>query len=518
MKTPLAASMLCLFCLCSAWSAGARSGRVVLLHEGPDAFAVRHSLAGSAKTSLDLQYYIWEGDLTGSTLLQSVLDAADRGVKVRLLLDDATSSGLVGGLTGLVGRYARGAVDQAGDRAADLGLAGRRTELRRLARDLRSGGRDTVAAALDSHPNIEVRIFNPFRARGLGGGLRALELAGSFSRLNRRMHNKIFLADRGAAVTGGRNISDRYFGYDEDYNYGDLDVLVEGPAASAIADSFDQYWESPRAVPVRRFWLDRNPRVNLAALRAELAGFIASLPDRPDPRESARTHAALRARAARAQVEVVSDDPRKPDLPSRKVAEAIEARLASAGNDVLVESGFFVPTRAEYPSLEAALKRGVRVRVLTNSVASNDVFPAAVGYKRHRKRLLLLGADLREARPSGGSARTAGRGGGTSGLHTKAAVFDRRSAFIGTFNLDPRSASLNTEIALFLTGGNLPAQLAARIEKNSASAWRARLDNRRRLVWSGKPGEADIRIEPETGPGKRLKLSIFSALPLDPLL
>jgi cardiolipin synthase C len=529
---PLLAALAAL-ALCSASHAAPGppvKASIAPIHSGPDAFAARQVLARDARRSLDLQYFIWEGDVTGSALLAGVLDAADRGVRVRMLLDDAPSSGLVAGLSKILLRHARTVGDTLGDSAATVGgIVGRRPKrdkkLLGLLKDIRAGGRDTVAAALDSHPNIEVRFFNPFRRRGLGSTLRSIEFLGDFWKLNRRMHNKAFIADGRVAITGGRNISDHYFGYDEHHNYRDLDLLVEGEGARAISRDFDAYWQSPQAVHVRSFWLDRPARKNLESLRGEIAKFLESHAERPPMADARRRMARLRKKMLPATARVVSDSPRKAGEPSRTVAETLGEVFDGTGGEMLIEHAFFIPTNREYPALQDALERGVTVRVLTNSVASNANLPAAVGYKRHRGRIVRLGADVRELKPDSRGVETAGRGAGSTGMHTKAVVFDGRKVFVGTFNMDPRSASVNTEIGLLVECPALARDIARRIEDGmeAGESWRVVTLRRGetpggRLVWIDEETGKRMLNEPETPLLRRLKLTILSWLPLDPLL
>ena len=517
------------------WSRPVTSAQIAVIDAGPDAFAARHVLAHDARRTLDLQYYIWEGDVTGSTLLSEVIAAADRGVKVRMLLDDAPSSGFVAGLTKLILRHARSAEEtfKEGVQAVGLNLPFDKEEstLRGLLKDIRSGGRDTVAAALDAHPNIEVKYFNPYRSRGLGSIPRLLESARDFWRLNRRMHNKAFIADGQTAIVGGRNVSDKYFGYDEHYNYRDIDLLVTGKTVPEIAADFDGYWKSVQAIPVESFWLDRPARKNLDALRAEIARFLSSRTDRPPLADSRKRMAGIRKGFAEAEAAVVSDSPRKAAQPSRAVAETLERVAAESREEVLMEHAFFIPTAREFPAIEAALKRGVRVSVLTNSAASNDNLPTTVGYKRQRGRVVRLGADLHELRPDNSLIDLAGNGGGRSGMHTKAAVFDGKKVFVGTFNLDPRSASLNTEIGLLIDSPQVAGRVANRIHKGMSpgQSWAVALDKSPhfpaaiispagRLVWLDEADARKYFNEPKTTFLGRLKLSVLSWLPLDPLL
>ena len=513
---------------------GMTDARIAVINDGPDAFAVRQVLAHDAKRTLDLQYYIWEGDLTGSTLLGEVIAAADRGVKVRMLLDDAPSSGVVAGLTTLLMRHVRAAGEKIEEGTGAVGLRSGSGEqngkLRQLLKDIRSGGRDTVAAALSAHPNIKVRYFNPFHSREIGKKLRAFEFLGDFWRLNRRMHNKAFIADNRVAVMGGRNVSDMYFGYGERYNFRDLDLLVEGPAVGEIKKDFDAYWNSAQAVPVREFWLDRPAGKNLGDLRAELARFLESCSDRPSLADSRQRTARIRRGFLPARAAVVSDSPLKAERASREVADTLGKVFDESKKETLIENAYFIPTPREFPAFGNALKRGVQIRVLTNSASSNNNLPAVVGYKRHRAWVVRHGAELYELRPDNTLIQRAGRGGGISGMHTKAAVFDGRRVFIGSFNLDPRSASLNTEIGLLIESPVLADKVSRRIREgmSEGESWRVVIDNKKfpeavvapggRLAWIESSGTKKHFNEPKTGLFQRLKLTVLSWLPLDPLL
>jgi len=501
------------------------------IHSGPDAFAARQVLARDARRSLDLQYFIWEGDTTGSSLLGEILAAADRGVKVRLLLDDATSSGLVAGMSRILLRHARSIGDTISEGVAVVGdTVGvhekKDKQLLGLLKDIRSGGRDTVAAALDSHPNIEVRFFNPLRGRSLGSTRRMLEFLGDFWKLNRRMHNKAFIMDGRLAITGGRNISDHYFGYDEEYNFRDLDLLVEGEAARAIAGDFDNYWQSSHAVNVSSFWLDRPAARNLESLRGEIKDFVRTNPESSPIEDSRKRMARLRKSLSPAKVQIVSDSPQKAGEPSREVAETVDRLFSETEEEMLIENAYFIPTKKEYPALQAALKRGVKVHVLTNSSATNSKnLPAAIGHKRHRSRIVRLGANMRELKPDSRGVERIGRGAGTTSLHTKAAVFDGKRVFVGTFNMDPRSASLNTEIALLVECSALAKDIAQRIGQGMkpGESWRvvtSRPDGSPggRIIWIDEESGEQKRNEPDTPLLLRVKLTILSWLPLDPLL
>lgn len=429
-----------------------------VLHEGAQALLSRTALATQATQRIDLQYYIYAADHSGLALLQHLAAAADRGVKVRLLVDDN-----------------------------NLAVS------------------DVVAAQLATHPNIEVRVFNPFAGRVRW--LRPFEGLLRLKRLNRRMHNKIFMVDGCVAVVGGRNVGDDYFDAVPRGGFADVDLLAVGPVVAEAQASFDEYWHSEYAVPPAEFLRRRPARVVVPRLVAQLR---ASLQEqaRPEPSPAAGSafidHLAATPEAlAWGEARLVHDPVHKVDALGRRrsaVGAVLVAQWRAARQEVLLASAYFVPRRLGVRLVRESVRRGVGVSVLTNSLAANDVALVHVGYARYRRRLLAAGARLFEFR---GGRRAAS-------LHTKLAVFDREYCWVGSFNFDPRSLLLNTEVGLLVQSPELARRLVAVFAADTAptQAWelvqvfpapRAASWGRRRwhLGWRGERGGKRVLLEAE---------------------
>jgi cardiolipin synthase C len=440
------------------------------------AFTARIGLADLAEHSVDLQYYIWESDRTGRVLASKLLAAADRGVRVRVLIDDNNLQ-----------------------------------------------GRDFAFAALDQHPNLEIRVFNPFAHRGM----HILDFLTAYDRVTRRMHNKVMIADGAVAVLGGRNIGDDYFGVDAHANFRDLDIAAVGPVVAEAAASFDRYWNSEWAYPI--YTLYRHPLDvgALQAVRAQLASDIAAEPY-PYPLEADVAHLLDSADAIAqgdfvwARGHLVSDDPSALMSDGGAVKNALRERFASAQKELLIESAYFVLRDPAVQFATDLIERGVRIRVLTNSLASNDVAAAHAGYEKHRRELLQAGVELYELRPDAGQLRrewTVTGGHSIAALHTKAVVFDRETVFVGSFNLDPRSADLNTEVGLLIDSPELAAQVTEFLNTGVSpeNAYHVTLNERGRLRWTteedGRP--LVFRNEPDTRWWKRFVADVIKVLPID---
>lgn len=475
----------------AATSLGRALAQPVLAHPGlsgifpladaHDAFAARVLLARAAERTLDIQYYIWRGDMTGSLLFEALHAAAERGVRVRLLLDDNNTSGL-----------------------------------------------DPSLRALDAHPLIEVRLFNPFRIRSP----RALGLLSDFSRLNRRMHNKSFTADNQATLVGGRNIGDEYFGAGDGVLFADLDVLAVGPVVEEVSNDFDRYWASESSYPIDLLLPPAAPE-QLARLAAS-----ASLVERSPAaasyvqaiRESDFIGRMLQGALAFewAPTRMVSDDPAK-GL-GRAAAEALlpyqlNEIIGAPRSDVELVSPYFVPTQAGVQALAALAARGVRVRVLTNSLDATDVAAVHSGYAKHRKALLEAGVVLYEMRRLNPELEKRKRSGpfGSSGssLHAKTFAVDRQRVFVGSFNFDPRSANLNTELGFVIDSPALAGQIDDTFNGRIARhAYEVRLTAEGRLYWTEQVGEQRVRHdrEPDTSVWQRLGVGLLALLPIDWLL
>lgn len=459
-----------------------RSG-VLPLARGHDAFAARIQLAQAAERTLDVQYYIWQDDLSGTLLIDALRQAADRGVQVRLLLDDNNTAGL-----------------------------------------------DPVLAALAAHPRIAVRLFNPFAWRHW----RWLGYLVDFPRLNRRMHNKSFTADRHATVVGGRNVGDSYFDARGDVLYVDLDVLAVGPVAHEVASDFDRYWDSASAYPVERLV----PPARVGGLAA-LAGRAAAV--RQEPRGQAYMEAVAGSHFMQdlpagklalhwVPVRMLSDDPAKAlgrasreDLLWPQLAPA----LAQARAQVDLVSPYFVPGERGTAFLAALAARGVRVRVLTNGLGSTDVPIVHSGYARRRPALLAGGVRLFELKRSDtlppAHERGSASGSSDSSLHAKTFSVDGQRIFVGSFNFDPRSARLNTELGFLIDSPALAQGMAQSLQAGLARrVYEVRRAADGSLRWVERSGSDDgERVhdeEPGTGLALRLAVRLLSWLPIEWLL
>ncbi|AKC88025.1 phospholipase D-like domain-containing protein [Pseudoxanthomonas suwonensis] len=418
-----------------------------LVADGTEAYALRAYSAQAATRSLDLQTYIWHDDLTGRLLARQALLAADRGVRVRILVDDLDA------------------------RAKNAGLA-----------------------ALDAHPRVEVRLYNPTASRSGTLG-KAGEFATGFKRLNHRMHNKSWIADGRLALVGGRNLGNEYFGASDGPNFVDLDVLMAGPVVAEVVANFDRFWNSPSNYPIAQLSPEAASETALARLRRVLEESVAALDGsgyaqvlREDPSVQDLLAGDTRLHWS-AHWRFVSDDPMKAGLPPEQRSEVVRALLPEIGSTrqrLLVVSPYFVPGERGTRELLDAAARGVDVRVLTNSLAANDVAAVHGGYSPYRKPLLAGGVRLWELKPGGAPARFSLAGSSGSSLHTKSMVFDGDRAFVGSYNLDPRSTSLNCEQGVLVGHPELAAELAALFARQTEAdlAWSVALEPGGGLRWS----------------------------------
>jgi putative cardiolipin synthase len=449
-----------------------------LVVEGTEAFVSRVQSARMATRSLDVQSYIWHMDLTGRYFVQELLLAADRGVRVRMLLDD---------------------MDARNENAA--------------------------FAALAAHPSIEVRTFNPFASRH--GALRFVaEATTSFERINRRMHNKSWIADNRIAVVGGRNIGDEYFGASDDVNFVDLDFAMIGPVVREASASFDRYWNSPASYPIETLDPAAVTPDALTRLRNELRSHAAHA-------EQSRYAQALRADDAIKRMvagewpmqwsdnyRFVSDDPlkvamKKRDAQTTHVGATLVPLVAAAQTRLSIISPYFVPGKEVTTRFGSLVKDGREIRILTNSLAANDVAAVHGGYSRHRKDLLEGGVKIWELKPLPGMEDKASLFGSSgASLHTKAFAVDGRGLFVGSYNLDPRSTWLNCEQGVFAQSEPLALQLEEIFDRQTAGehAWRVSLAAGE-LQWTD--GRESLDHEPHASMGRRFQAWLARTLRLD---
>jgi len=448
------------------------------MSNGIDALASRLLLAERAEISIDVQYYLIKNDIVGRAFINALLRAADRGVRVRLLLDDMFTSGY------------------------DIGLA-----------------------ALHSHPNFAIRIFNPFN-RGAAG--RSLGAIGSFSRINRRMHNKSFTVDNQITLLGGRNIADEYFGAREDAKFGDLDVLAIGPVVQEVSEMFDTYWNHEAALPALAFVKELDdPEAALDQLRERLEQSRAEV-------TGSKYAGAVRAKITEyvdatepifdwAPYELVVDSPDK-GIKSRAAEAAsittpLVASLLSAKNEVIVLSPYFVPLKGGIEGFSKLQASGVNVIIITNSLAANNQFMVHSGYSPSRKPLLEAGVSLYEVRADADIAGTefVNASGAKATLHTKAFVVDETEVFIGSFNFDPRSANINTELGVIISDPDLGKRLVDELrQKLPTQTYEVFLNEKGKVRWRGlKDGEEVIYDkEPDTTWGQRFQAGFVRILPI----
>lgn len=459
---------------------------VAALADADDAFAARMLLARHAERSLDVQYYIWRPDMTGIMLFEALHEAADRGVQVRLLLDDNNALPAKA--------YLR---------------------------------------ALDQHVNIQVRLFNPLRQRNI----RWLNFVTDLPRANRRMHNKSFTADGALTIVGGRNVGDEYFGAADDVLFADLDVLAAGTVVSQVSMDFDRYWNHPAAYPLASL-PGRPPRIfsleELAQRSRQIAGSEAGLQFLESLREPARLERMILHGEGLSWVPVrmVSDEPGKVwrrHSEETLLLSQLQEIMGDPQREVVLVSPYFVPTATGVEAFSGLVRQGVRVRVLTNSLAATDVSIVHAGYARHRKALLRAGVELYELARQQPEAvpRTEGKkrswfaGSSGSSLHAKTFAFDRERVFVGSFNFDPRSAHLNTELGFVIESPDLATAITQAFRQDvPALAWRVRLSPQQRLLWQldAYPQLPARLHEPGTSRWRRFKLWWLGHLPAEPWL
>jgi putative cardiolipin synthase len=410
-------------------------------------------------------------------------------------------------------------------------------KVRLLLDDFNVGDRDQALLALDAHPNIELRVYNPFAQGARGGAGRWLDFIGDFSRLNRRMHNKTFVADASVAIVGGRNIGDEYFDLAEELNFRDRDLLATGPIVARVSANFDAYWNSDHAYPITAL-ADAPAEDTLQTLSRQLEQQIAAAPPLPYllPENAKAARAVLDNTLAQlvwAEAELVFDQPDKPDDPQtvsandhvgRKLLELADG----VRHELLIESAYLVLAEPANDLIGGLKQRGASVRALTNSLASNDVGPNHAAYIRARQGILQSGAELYELRPDAasclqliGSAERCNEDTVFS-LHAKSVVFDREILYVGSFNLNQRSVYLNSETALIVHSPQLAQQVAATIEQNMQpqNSWQVVLDEQGRTVWITQQDGHEVRSyqEPAQSGWKRFKADFIALFPLEKYL
>lgn len=456
-----------------------------MLPEAHSAFQTRLELIRLATRTLDLQYYLLQGDETGRHLMLALSEAAARGVRVRVLVDD-----------------------------------------------LYTAGEDALLTGLAAQPNVEVRLFNPF-ASGRSSLLTRFLAAGTdFSRLNRRMHNKLFVADNVAAITGGRNIGDEYFMRSVSSNFVDLDVFIVGPVVRDLSSTFDRYWNSDHAYPIATIiptsltrdesraqfaqltvHTSANMMPRMEPLPPELA-FLVSLPEELAQR---KLNPLILGKAQVLADPLTKTDGLNETSVEGTVHEAVLTWFHSARKEVFMVSPYFVPGTGGVAAMAEARKAGIHLVVYTNSLAASDEPLVNGAYARYRPEMLKLGVELHEISPTLTVKRKRFGLFGTSrgALHVKMAIVDHKAMFLGSMNLDPRSATLNTELGLIIESPELVAQIMPRMDR--ASGYHVKLSpDGQSLEWIEEDGDGDPRTnivhheDPETTAWLRFKVWLLS--------
>jgi phosphatidylserine/phosphatidylglycerophosphate/cardiolipin synthase-like enzyme len=444
-----------------------------LLASGEEALDSLIALADHAQRTLDIQYYIIHQDESARILLAHVREAADRGVRVRVLVDD-----------------------------------------------LNTAGEDRRFLHLGHHVNIEVRVFNPFPGGRSATWSRILTSISDIPRINHRMHNKLFVADNELAITGGRNIGDEYFTLDKRSNFIDLDVVVAGPLVAQLSASFDAFWNSKYAYP-------------LASLASTDGADNAAQPPPPAATNDDANWLGRELDAGTLQLDwvpatVLADRPAKiasDTSPDEEVtiANNISELMRSAQHEVLVISPYFVPGEEGVELMRGLTGRGVHIRILTNSLASTDSPIVHIGYSRYRVALLKMGVELYEVRPKLGQKRLRFHPfkSSNASLHAKALVIDQRTVFIGSLNMDGRSARFNSELGLVMRSPEIAKQVTGLMDDlTEEGSYKLSLDRGGHLVWSFGEGDAERtwHTDPETTLMQRISLKLLAPFAPEKLL
>ena len=456
----------------------------LLLDDGLDAYVARTILARDAERSIDVQYYMIHDDLVGNLFVYELIKAADRGVRIRLLVDD-------------------------------IGLQGSAFKV----------------SALDAHSNIEVRIFNPFY-RNIP---RNLQFITRFGSVTRRMHNKSFTVDNQASILGGRNIGNEYFDADPDLAFSDLDVLTIGPVVKEVSESFDLYWNHKMAYPVSLLSSSPPSEKEISLAREKIDDFVAHQQNSDYVKALADSEIIRNYRDGKISF-TWGDAVIVADHPDKFITDRGETHLFLSSDlgiffknikqELIIFSPYFVPGKTGAEGLIRMSERGVRIRILTNSLASTDVTAVHAGYARYRKRLLRAGIELyemnntltkkqrKEKKGPGGSSKAS--------LHAKSFIFDRNNVFIGSFNLDPRSHTENSEIGMVMASPVIANGMSEWFDQNiDKVAFRLELQQNsnggEQIIWHGlKDGKKRTYTrEPHVGPLRKAGVALLQLLPIE---
>jgi len=456
-----------------------------LLNAGVDGLAMRVQMIRGAERTLDLQYYIFRGDESGTLLTEELRHAADRGVRVRLLVDDGDTT-----------------------------------------------WGDERILQLDGYPNIQVRVFNPFSYRGHNSLFRNVDFILHKARLDYRMHNKLLVADNAIALIGGRNVGNQYFQIDPASQFADDDIFVAGPVSQTLSGVFDEFWNSDLAAPAAPLAARSVSKPKASSTGDLAADYLARI-------NSGEPYASLidgRRQLEWASARVVFDSPDKRDVearqrPGRLMSAAVEEQIGGVKSELLMISPYFVPSETELALLHQIRSRAGEVWVLSNSLESAPALSALSGYEKVRVPLLQDNVRLYEVRArllssqGSGQTRRISRYGNYA-LHAKLYVFDRQRLFVGSWNYDQRSLLINTEIGILIDDGVLASQIARRFEEMTApsAAYALYLSHDARgipaVAWRTEEEHQVVELakEPSRGWWQRLRVRVLTLLPLQPEL
>jgi len=447
----------------------------VLLNHGPKALDWRLRAIDTATESIDMQTFLWSLDTTGSLVLDHLVDAADRGVRIKLLIDDTFLA-----------------------------------------------GKDGSWLELHRHPNIEYRVYNPFKRRASGAATRwALNLA-EFDRLDHRMHNKAMVIDNRVAIVGGRNLADEYFGLHGTANFRDMELIVGGPIVQQVTQSFDNYWNDRWVIPIDRLSHIKTSPADLDAVRHIRDQHVHIHAEESAAERLQRWQelidSSVRGKATLLVDSPPEDNPAEPDEAPVEVANSLIEIFNAAGEEILIVSAYLIPTARLESVIGQAIDRGVRIRILTNSIASNNHLTAHSAYRNHVNTLLEQGAALHEVRADAQDRQIYMLSPVETkvlALHAKALVIDHDKVFIGSTNLDPRSLRMNTEMGLLVESTELNKDLRAAINPDfdTTNAWHLQFDENNQVIWVSD--DQTLMTQPATSFMQRVEDWFFSHLPIE---
>jgi putative cardiolipin synthase len=455
---------------------GETSSGFRLLLDARQAMLDRLALIDKAERSLDIQIFIWDGDAAGTLLFHRALLAADRGVRVRIIADD-------------------------------MGIT--------------AGNRDLVA--MNTHPNLEIRVFNPNPSRDSTFGS-MLEMLGSFKELNRRMHNKLMIVDNLAVIAGGRNIGNQYFGLGKKYNFFDIDVLALGAVVSEASMAFDHYWNHNAAYPFSK-WTDLLPDNTLEEVEQEILTKLASYSEEiavftEKISDWSAWYDELGASLVPGEAHFLQDDPVPIDGREYRLVDMISYLTDPATDEFLLSTPYLLPVGTFFEDIEAAHAKGIRIRFLTNSMASTNHTIVNSHYKKYRVPILEVGAELHELNYQPDPlvrdrADVAPHRAGFISLHAKVFVVDRRVCFIGSLNFDPRALVINTENGLLIESPELAEQLTDKLEilLLPENSWQVAMDENGSLRWIS--ADKTVTRQPARSGGQRITDFFGRLLPIE---